>query len=207
MESFKTKKAITDLLNQFLKDNEAGVIKDENIIDVLYSLIANTQFEKLSDYKSFSIVLLDRKHKAYVIDTSEEQVSFSYRMLVREYEPLCKRQRLPVFIINLQRACRNEIADQIKEYVMNGNQCLAYYPIPFVQLVANWYELRGRREYKFRKDAKFNNLYFYEAECSEHWKAYHREHAKLRVIDIVEKSKNGSSGVRVNWYNLINKNT
>ena len=207
MESFKTKKAITDLLNQFLKDNEADVIKDEKIIDVLHSLIECTQTEKLANYKSFSIGLDGYRHKAYFIDTTDgQQLSFSYRWLIREYEPLCKRKRLPTFIIGLQQVCRNEINDQIKEYVINGNQCVDHYPIPFVQLVANWYELRGVREYKFRKD-KFNKPYFYESECSEHWKAYHRLHAKLRVIDSNENSKNGSYGVKVNWYNLINKNT
>ncbi len=201
-----TKAEIKKQLGDYLHCN-FGVVINTKTIDLLTMLLDHCDKEKLKDFKEFYI---DNNpmgaHAYYIRNTDDSTTVFSYNWIIRSYTPLSKRNRLPDHIVQMQTAARNSVLEQINVYRLENNlteeQVVDHYPVPFVKILADWYEtkpeiviatdrlpsLQSVLVEPFRKD-------FFE---------FHKQRAQYRVLSRSKNSSNGSYGIKIDWYALIN---
>jgi hypothetical protein len=202
-----TKYKIKSKLQDFLHYN-FGVVSDSEIIELLDKLLKHSQPDKLKNFKEYFIKTNPiGSHSYYIryLDLTEDD--FSYNWLIRCYSPLSQRNRLPRHIVEMIEAARGSVLDQVNDYrktnCLSQKQVADHYPVPFIQILADWYRLQKEIEIKTQQLPSL--LYTLAEPWHTSFKQYHQDKAKFRVLSSRKNSSNGSYGVKIDWYKLINE--
>lgn len=205
-----TKKALTDELKAYLKDATTGRVTSERIDDLMKELLKYSYPDLLEtlDYFEVGSNFVNR-NTYFVRDQKGHQQGISYRWIIRSYTPLSRRTRNPVFINKLIEAGRNEIKPQIERYRNLQSQFGVIddrhvdHVVPFIKLLSDWYKTQPEAQLPTRV-GKNDRLYFKLCEHSQSWQEYHQQHTQLQMLDNDQNYKKGASGIKIDWYALIN---
>lgn len=205
---FKTKKSLKDYLQKHLHGGSLGKVTDEKLISTLTELVNYSQKEKMINFDHFKIDNDNFRSRCfYIVNSDGKSVDFSYNWVIRSYSPLSKRDRLPNYIVYLVQSARGSINYQINQWRqendIDSTLQVDHYPTPFIKIVYDWYELQ--KEIEIPSFQQKNNVWRIGPTHEESFREYHLKNAQYRALDRITNSKNGTYGVKVDWYKAINK--
>jgi hypothetical protein len=203
---FKKKKDLKQYLSNILH-NTSGRITDKKINDVLYELVSHSQNEKLSNFEYFEVDKDKFKSKCfYVCSKDGTREDFSYNWIIRCYDPLSIRNRLPNHIVLMQKAARWSINSQINKWRadnnIESNLVINHYPVPFSKILYDWYCEQNDIEIPLVRN-KYN-VKLIGPTYEKSWQYYHKKKATYRAITHSENSKNNNYDIKIDWYKAIN---